>query len=83
MVYSSTPNVSSSTNNPPWACVGYDSNPNVDNLQPLHEDGDFGKSRFCCCCWIDYCCNALGRLMNPKTHGSHIIVIHPLGFFPR
>jgi hypothetical protein len=39
MVYFSIPNVSSSIDNPLWACAGYDNNPNVDNLQPLHEGG--------------------------------------------
>jgi len=43
MACSSNPNVSSNTNNPLPTCAGYDSNPSVDNLQPLHESGGLGN----------------------------------------
>ncbi len=46
MACSLNPNVSSTINNPLPTCIGYDSNPNVDNLQPLHEGGGLGNSNY-------------------------------------
>jgi hypothetical protein len=46
MACSLNPNVSSSTNNPLPTCAGYDSSPNVDNLQPLHESVGLGNPNF-------------------------------------
>jgi hypothetical protein len=46
MACSSNPNVSSSINNPLPTCVGYDSSPNVDHLQPSHESGGLGNSNY-------------------------------------
>lgn len=44
MACSSNPNVNSSINNPLPTCACYDSNPNVDHVQPLHESGGLGNS---------------------------------------
>ncbi len=46
MASSSNPNVSSTIDNPLPTCVGYNSSPSVDNLQPLHEGRGLGNSNY-------------------------------------
>jgi hypothetical protein len=83
MACSSNPNVNSNINNPLPMCVSYYNNPNVDNLQPLHEGGGWE---------IQLLLLLMNRLLlqctwkaceNKEQHGSHTIVIHPVGFFSR
>jgi hypothetical protein len=67
MACSSNPNVSSSTNNPLQHVQAMIAAPVLIIHTTFTWKWGFGKSKFYCCWWANYCYNALRRLVETKS----------------